>query len=605
MLSPEATPDAPDRRPGPEDRQSLRWLLGLARSGRAAMGLAVLQGVAGALLLVAQAALLAEILQAVIMARRSPAALGRPFALLVGVILARAALSWGREAAGFAAGERVRGEVRRRLLARLAALGPAFTSRQSTGGLAAAVIEHVEALQGFYAHYLPQVALAVLVPAIVAAWVFPVSWAAAGLLLLAAPLIPLFMVLVGRGTESIAQRNFQALARLSAHFLDVLQGLATLKLLHRGRDQARVVARAADDYRRRTMQVLRVAFLSAAVLEFFSSMGIALVAVYLGLHYLGYLNFGAYGRALTLEQGFFILLLAPEFFLPLRELGTFYHARAEAVGAGKEIRRLLDRPGPPPRPGGHRLPVSRGMRVDLDGVRFAYDQGRRPVLEGISLHLAPGERVALVGASGAGKTTLLHLLMGFQTPQAGTIRAGGVDLEALDPGDWRRHVAWIGQNPVLFHGTLGANIRMGNPQASPAALAAAMCAARVEEFARRLPQGLDSPVGEKGVGLSRGQAQRVALARAFLKDAPLLLLDEPTTGLDTENEALVLEAMGTLMAGRTVLYATHRLENLPRAERIVVLEAGRIAAQGSYADLAAAGGAWARLTRAGGPAGAP
>ncbi len=300
MPSPEATPDAPDRRPGPEDRQSLRWLLGLARSGRAAMGLVVLQGVAGALLLVAQAALLAEILQAVIMARRSPAALGRPFALLVGVILARAALTWGREAAGFAAGERVRGEVRRRLLARLAALGPAFTRRQSTGGLAAAVIEHVEALQGFYAHYLPQVALAVLVPAIVAAWVFPVSWAAAGLLLLAAPLIPLFMVLVGMGTESIAQRNFQALAHLSAHFLDMLQGLATLKLLHRGRDQARMVARAAEDYRRRTMQVLRVACLSAAVLEFFSSMGIALVAVYLGLHYLGYLNFGAYGRVLTL-----------------------------------------------------------------------------------------------------------------------------------------------------------------------------------------------------------------------------------------------------------------------------------------------------------------
>jgi ATP-binding cassette subfamily C protein CydD len=605
MMSPEAIPDAADPRPGPEDRQALRWLLGLAPNGAVAMGLVVLQGVAGALLLVAQAALLAGILQAVIIEQRAPAALGRSFALLVGVILARAALAWGREAAGFAAGERVRARVRRTLLERLAALGPAYTVRQSTGGLAAAAIEHVEALQGFFAHYLPQVALAVLVPLIVAFCVFPVSWAAAGLLLLAAPLIPLFMVLVGMGAESVAQRNFQALARLSAHFLDVLQGLSTLKLLLRSRDQARVVARAADDYRRRTMQVLRVAFLSAAVLEFFSSMGIALVAVYLGLHYLGYLDFGAYGRTLTLEQGFFILLLAPEFFLPLRELGTHYHARAEAVGAGKEIRGLLTRPVPRTGGGLGRVPVSRGLGIALEGVRFAYDQGRRPVLEGISLHLAPGERLALVGASGAGKTTLLHLLLGFQTPGAGSIRANGVDLETLDPEDWRRHLAWIGQNPVLFHGSLEANIRMGNPQASAEALAAAVKAARVDEFARRLPHGLDTPVGEKGVGLSRGQIQRVALARAFLKDAPLLLLDEPTTGLDAENEVLVLDAMQALTSGRTVLYATHRLENLPRAERIVVLEDGRIAAQGTHADLAAAGGAWERLTRAGGKAEAP
>jgi len=603
MPLPDDQPAAALPRPSAGDRPTLRWLMALARHGAAGMALVVLQGAAGALLLVAQAALIAGILQAVVVDRHPPAEVGRSFLLLVGVVAVRAVLAWGREAAGFAAGERVRARVRADLAARLAAAGPAFAARQATGGLAAAVLEQVEALQGYFAHYLPQLALAVIAPAVVAAWIFPLSWAAGGLLLLAGPLIPLFMVLVGMGAESIAQRNFQALARLSGHFLDVLQGLATLKLLHRSRDQAGSVAQAADAYRRRTMQVLRVAFLSAAVLEFFSSLGIALVAVYLGMHFLGYIDFGAYGRDLNLGQGFFILLLAPEFFAPLRELGVHYHTRAEAVGAGNELRRLLAAPAPHPTAGRARLPAAAGVALALEGVAFAYEGGRRPVLQGVGFRLDPGERVALVGGSGAGKTTLLHLVMGFLTPGAGVIRVNGVELAALDPADWRRRLAWVGQNPVLFHGTLEENIRLGAPEASPENVWAALRAARLEGLLARLPRGLASPVGEGGAGLSRGEAQRVALARAFLRDAPLLLLDEPTAGLDAENENLVLEALGVLAAGRTVLMVTHRLENLARTPRILVLEGGRIAAQGTLEALAAAGGAWERIARGAGPAG--
>lgn len=578
-----------------KDKKSLRWLVKSARPALPWVMLSVGLGVAGGLLMVAQASLLANIVQSVFIEHRPRRLLLPPFAVLAGVIVLRAALAWGREAAGFQAGARVRQEMRRALVQHIFDRGPAFTSRKRTGGLASTLLEQVEALQDFFAFYLPQLALAVMIPVIILAFVLPISWAAGLLLAFTAPLIPLFMVLVGMGAESISQRNFQALARLSAHFLDILQGLATLKVFGRSRAESARVAVFSADYRRQTMRVLKVAFLSSAVLEFFSSMAIALVAVYLGMHYLGYLPFGGYGRPITLAGGFFILLLAPDFFLPLRDLGAHYHARAAAVGAAGEILKVLgdqDRPIPV---GTVRLPPHTGVGVEFRAVHFTHDAGRPAVLTGVDFELPPGGHVALVGASGAGKTTLLNLLMGFIVPTSGSIRVNGILLESIDPEHWRLHLAWVGQNPVLLHGTVRENIRLGRADATDAEVESAARSARVIEFCRHLPRGLDTPVGEQGFGLSRGQAQRVALARAFLKDAPLLLLDEPTAGLDTENEQLVLTAIDDLARGRTVLTVTHRLENLRRAETILVLEDGRIAEKGSFAKMTAAGGAFHRL----------
>ncbi len=567
-----------------------RWLFRQAGRARGWVALAAAQGVAAGLLLIVQAALVAGIIHGVFIAGMPHAELGSRFGMLVAVVGLRALLAWGREVAGFRAGARVRSAVRRTLVERLFSAGPGLTRRQAGGALASSVMEQVEALHNFYAFYLPQLALAVLVPSAILIAVFPVSWAAGAILLFTAPLIPLFMILVGMGAESISQKNFQALSRLSAQFLDLLRGLPSLRRFDRSRDATARVAAVSEDYRRHTMQVLRVAFLSSAVLEFFSSVSIALVAVYLGTSYLGYLNFGTYGNPLTLADGLFILILAPDYFFPLRELGTHYHARAEAAGAAEEILKVLDWPPPATLPTEAPRELTPPVEIQFRDVRLEFEARGKNVLAGVDFTLRPGEQVALVGPSGAGKTTILNLLLGFEQPDGGEILVGGRSLAGLDIEAWRRQLAWIGQQPALFHGTLRENIRLGRPRAGDDAVEAAARTARVTEFSRRLPDGLDTRIGEMASNLSRGQAQRVALARAFLKDAPLLLLDEPTAGLDLQNEQLVLEALQALCRNRTVLTVSHRLASIRAADRVLVINGGQIVEAGRYDELLAARG---------------
>jgi ATP-binding cassette, subfamily C, bacterial CydD len=577
-----------------DTRESMRWLYERSRPARGAICRTVLLGWASGFLLIAQAFLLSRIIHGVVIEARPREALTGWFVGLAAAILLRVVAGWWRETSGFAAGARVRAGVRMELLGRVAARGPAFTRQQRTGALASVLVEQVEGLQGFYALYLPQLALVILLPLTIAAAVFPVSWAAGLLLLATAPMIPLFTILVGMGAESVSQRHFQSLARMSAHFLDVLQGLATLKLFDRSRKEADAIARVSADYRRRTMSVLYVAFLSSAVIEFFASLSIALVAVYLGMSYLGYFNFGLYGQPISLADGLFILLLAPEFYLPLRELGAHYHARARALAAAEDIRGVLQGPLPPT--GGRgRLTSSEGIRLQCRDLHLAYDAGRRPALKGVSLSLAPGRCIVLVGGSGAGKSTLVSLLLGFITPDQGEILVNGAPLNDIDPGHWRRQVGWVGQNPLLFHGSLRENLLLGRPDAGEDRVTEAARAAGVLDFARRLPQGLDTSVGEQGVGLSRGEAQRVALARVFLKGAPVLLLDEPTAGLDADTELRVLAAIESFRVGRTVLTVTHRLADIRRADHILVMEEGRIIEDGPPAALLSAGGPFQRL----------
>ena len=578
-----------------DTRQSRRWLYEQSLPARGALVRTVVLGWLATLVVIAQAFWLSRIIHGVFIEARPREALAGAFAALAAAVLLRAALAWLRETSAFSAGEKVRTQVRLRLLERIVARGPAFTRGERTGALTSVLVEQVEGLQDFYALYLPQLALVVLLPLTIAAAVLPLSWAAGGLLLVTAPLIPLFTILVGMGAENISQRHFQALARMSAHFLDVLQGLATLKLFGRSRDEAERIAHVSADYRRRTMSVLRVAFLSSAVLEFFASLSIALVAVYLGMSHLGYFSFGTYGRPLTLADGLFILLLAPEYYLPLRELGAHYHARAQALAAAEQIGNLLE--APLPGMSGGTLRPEAGGRIDIQcrGLHLAYDGGRRPALKGVSLDLSPGRCTALVGGSGAGKSTLVFLLLGFVRPDRGEIIVNGVSLSAIEPGWWQRQIGWIGQNPVIFCGTIRDNLRMGRPDAGDDEVAAAAQAAGVLDFADRLPRGLDTPVGEQGVGLSRGEAQRVALGRVFLKNAPVLLLDEPCAGLDAETERQVLAAIESLRADRTVLTVTHRLADIHRADRIVLLEQGQVVEAGRPAELMAAGGPFQRL----------
>jgi ATP-binding cassette, subfamily C, bacterial CydCD len=568
------------------DKNALRWLRRQGRAARRWMLATIALGLAGGLLTVAQAGLIARIVHRTHMEGMGGGRMAPLFVALLFVVAAKSAIAWGREAAGFQAGAAVRGRVRKDLTAHLMAVGPVGMNSLPTGRLVSNALEQVEALHNFVARYVPQMALAALLPLTMLAFVFPISWATGGLLMITAPLIPLFMILVGMGAESISQRHFQALARMSAHFLDVLRGLPTLKLFGRSKTQADTIQEISGQYRRRTMAVLRVAFLSSAVLEFFSAIAIALVAVYLGMYYLGYLEFGDYGRSIDFASGFFILLLAPDFFLPLRELGAYYHAKADAVGAAEEILKVFDLPPAAPLPQPSRMITEGPGTICFDSVSAHYGTPERPGVDSVSFTLKRGERIAVVGASGAGKSTLIHLLLGFIQPTGGRILIDGMPLQELSQNHWRGQTAWIGQNPMLFSGTIRENIGLARPDdAGDSPIETAARHAGVLEFTATKSAGLETEVGELGKRLSMGQAQRVALARAIFKNAPLLLLDEPTASLDIHTENRILRELKSWSRGRTLFMTTHRPEPLALADRILILEKGKLVADGTLAEL--------------------
>ncbi|MFI8417750.1 heme ABC transporter permease/ATP-binding protein CydD [Serratia sp. NPDC078593] len=573
--------------------QLTQWLKTQSALAKRWLRLSMLLGLFSGILIVTQAWLLAALLHALIIEQTPREELISAFLWLAATFALRALLSWLREYVGFICGKVIRQQMRRQVLDKLQQLGPAWVQGKPAGSWASIIIEQIEDMQDYYSRYLPQMYLAVFIPLLILITVFPINWAAGVILLATAPLIPLFMALVGMGAADANRRNFVALARLSGNFLDRLRGLETLRLFHRGQAETDHIAKSSEDFRRRTMEVLRMAFLSSAVLEFFASISIAVVAVYFGFSYLGELNFGSYGMGVTLFAGFLVLILAPEFFQPLRDLGAFYHAKAQAIGAAEALETFLNAKGESIGNGSLTLDDATPLTLAACDVEILSPQG--VVLAGpLNFTLPANQRIALVGLSGAGKSSLLNLLLGF-LPYRGSLQINGIELRELDAEHWRQRLGWVGQNPHLPAQTLRDNILLGHPQADEQQLQQAVEQAYISEFLAQLPEGVDTVLGDNAARLSVGQAQRVAVARALISPRQLLLLDEPAASLDAHSEQRVMQALNVASHQQTTLLVTHQLEDTEDFDQIWVMDNGQIVQQGDYATLSSQPGLFATL----------
>ncbi len=540
----------------PVDPRLLRY----ARATRFFLVAVVGLGVLGALLVVAQAMLIAEVVVGAFQHGRDAGELLRPLLLLVAVAGGRGLISWLTETTAHRASAAVKSELRQRVLSKAAALGPDWLEGRRTGSLVNLATRGVDALDDYFSRYLPQLGLAVVVPLAVLARIVTEDWVSAAIIVVTIPLIPVFMILIGWATQKRMDRQWRLLSRLSGHFLDVVEGLPTLKVFGRAKAQAESIRRITGEYRRATMRTLRIAFLSSFALELLSTLSVALVAVTIGMRLV-------HGD-MDLYVALVVLVLAPEAYLPLRQVGTQYHAAAEGLAAAEEVFEVLETEertaGDADAPEGELL---------IENLTVRYPGRTAPALERVSLRVRPGETVALVGPSGAGKSTLLQAVLGFARPDTGRVTVGGTDLAEIDPASWHARIAWVPQRPALFAGTLAENVLLARPDATEAEVVRALCDAGAWDFVRELPEGVRTVLGEDGAGLSAGQRQRLALARAFLADRPVLLLDEPTAALDGATEAGVVEAVGRLAAGRTVLLVVHRPALLAVADRVVRIEA--------------------------------
>jgi ATP-binding cassette, subfamily C, bacterial CydCD len=547
-----------ERRGGPLDPRLLHYTSTTQRF----LILAVVIGGLTALLLITQAWLIAHIVAGAFLEHQSLASLRSSLLALLAVIAGRSLLAWAAERTAHRASASAKSELRRATAEHIAALGPAGLEQNDPGGLNTLLTTGIDALDGYFARYLPQLFLAVIVPVAVIAVVAGADWVSAVLIAVSLPLIPIFMALVGATTRDRTMARMRSLHKLAGHFLDVVAGLPTLKVFDRAKAQARSIADVTDRYRSTTLATLRLTFLSSLILELLATVSVALVAVAVGLRLLdGNMSF---------HDALFVLVLAPEAYLPLRALGANYHASADGMQAAQEVFTLLEQPGVAPVGG---TTKADGTAMRLSGLQLTYPGRRVPALDGTDLVIAPGETVAITGPSGCGKSTLLSIMLGLRVPDAGAVSLGGVELSDLDLEDWRSRIGWVPQRPHLFARSVAENVRLGRPDASDGAVAAALEAAGLTEVVQRLPRGADTLLGQGGAGLSAGERQRVSLARAFVREAPLLLLDEPTAGLDGQTEADVLAAVGRLVSGRTAVIVAHRPALAALADRVVELPA--------------------------------
>jgi ATP-binding cassette, subfamily C, bacterial CydD len=535
---------------------------------RGAVVLTVISGILEVVATIAVMIFLSKAVNGVFLAHNTLAQVGPFLLFLLVFIVVRAALVWLREVIAQQGAVRVKSALRQQLLAHIFALGPGYQRGEATGELVATASEGIERLDAYVSRYLPQIALSAIVPCVIAAYIFPLDWISAVLLLVTGPIIPLMMFVVGSYAEKQVQGQWLALSRMSASFLDSIQGLPTLKLFGRGKATGEKVARMSNAFGEKTLKMLRVAFLSGMVLEFLIAAAIGVIAVTLGVRLID--------GGISFESAFLVLLLTPEFYRPLRELGVSRHAGMEGKVAAKRILEILQTPLPvPANSAANKRPVS-PLTLRFANVTYGYPGKEQPALTKINLTLPAGTRTALVGRSGAGKSTLVNLALRFIVEQSGSITFNDIPLSGLPVEVWRESIALVPQRPYLFNDTVRANIRMARPGASEDEIMQAAQLAGAEEFISQLPHGYDTHIGERGARLSAGQAQRIAIARAFLKDAPLLILDEPTSSLDPKSEMLIRQALERLMHQRTVLVIAHRYNTIANVEQIAVMDKGEI-----------------------------
>lgn len=561
-----------------------KWLREQQKTVKKYLLLNVLFGAISALFMIGQMALIALMLHKIIIEHQTANQYLAEIGLLFGCFTARAVLIWLRERMGFKAGQALRLHLRQQIIEKLLAVGPMSIQQKTTGSWANLILEQVENLHNFYARYLPQQFLSLIVPILILCIVFPINWAAGFILFATLPLLPIFMALAGIKAVEANQRNIGVLSRMSGQFLDKLRGLETIRLFGQAEKQAEQIYQSTEEFRLSTMDVLKMAFLSSAVLEFFTAISIAVMAVYFGFTFLGELDFGGYGVAVGLFTGFFCLMLAPEFYQPLRELGVFYHDKAAAIAAADNIEAFLNEEVLS-RQTSQKDFKNQPLVIQAKDCVVLSPQSKR-LTQPLNFDICEKQHIALVGQSGAGKSSLMNMLLGF-LPYEGSVTINGIELRELNLIQWREKLAWVGQNPQLIRGSLKENILLGNYEVSEQAIAQALSLSKADEFVYRL--GLEHQVQDSNAGISGGQVQRIAIARALLRNYELLMLDEPTASLDLQSEQQVLQALHHLSQQHTTLMITHRIEDLASCDEIWVMKKGQIIQKGKFAEIKSQG----------------